>query len=292
MSLLLINRAINAFEAIKKNRQFSAESQGIFSQCIDLLQLFKSMRTYKHYDKIIVGTIVLVMMTEDKIFGPHPRHDKKFLYPIALNPQAEDNLMTIGEKVLSNNLPFDGKLNDSVFGCLAAIFPNYLKQEYKLTATAADMNTTQRSADFISSAAARQLMRSFTEDYEAAYKLEIFKNPFSKMRKLLITPGFSYGDLLTYVRNNPGSRSARVLRTIQEQGSQRPQIKQFAKIYHAQYKQSFFHNPFSYMRRRISTITSTQQIRQYVSAHANSRSAASLKTMHEMFNNTTGSPRR
>lgn len=99
------------------------------------------------------------------------------------------------------------------------------------------------------------------------------------MKLNLNDPLLTMTDVQNYVKENPNSRSARVLKTVLARDTQCKAIKIFSETYHKLYSQKIFRNPFSFMRRNLSKISSTQEIYSYVRKNSHTTSAQAFQEM-------------
>lgn len=134
----------------------------------------------------------------------------------------------------------------------------------------------------------------FKTIYNYVYDRQLFKNPASRMKKDL-----DHGDITSiqevylYSQRNPNSRSAKVMGCLQrakykvDQGHL-PGIDDFISRYNQDYKNSFFTNPFSTMKKMIKQSRdagtdhaglSIEDVIIYCELHPKSRSARVLAQM-------------
>jgi hypothetical protein len=279
LSLQLIEQASQIFVALKRTRKFHSKSNAVLDQAIRLLAKLKEFRTFNEYDVIVTGAVVLVMMIEDYKDGP--RHDKwglqSFLYPTAYEPKIHTDILAVGKKVLlEKSLPFDGDISCDIFKSLAPVFPTYLAQRYRLDAIPEDKSAAARTKAYNKIKEEVKLLNYFKADYRRAYNTALFKNPFSKMKKMMEQKDLTLDEIREYIQKNPDSRSARIMTTIMLQGKQRKMIKRFINMYNADYYQTFFRNPFSHMKRNLYFIHSTHEIIAHAEKYNTTRTAHAL----------------
>ena len=271
-----IDQAICCFETAKTKKRFSEESKKVFNDGIIAMNDLRKYRTFKHYDQYLTGVFILVMMQEDHKHGPHHKlGEGKFFYPVPLHKYKDSNLVEIGRDALHNKtLPFNGTINTELFSFMRHIFPNYLVDFYQLDTTSPKLDTSKRTKRYLKKQDEKKLLRHFKDAYRKDYQYSFFKNPFSTMKTKLDDNTLTMKDVRDYVKAHPKSRSARVYSLTLERGTQRLRIKVFTDKYLDLYSKKTFHNPFSFMRRKITTITSTEEIYAYAEQHPRSRSAA------------------
>jgi hypothetical protein len=270
-----IDAAIRGFETAKTMDYFSQASKIIFDDAISALNVLRPYRTFEHYDLILTGTVILVMMYEDRCHGPHhPKSGNQFFYPIGIQHCEDLTLLGVGKKaLLEKTLPFDGNINLNLFNFLAPIFPNYLAEFYQLDVNPAKLASTKRTKKYFKRKGEKKLLKFFKDAYLKDYQYSFFKNPFSKMKLHLEDKTLTMKQVRAYATKNPTSRSARVLNMLIERGTQRAQIKVFTTEYCKLYDKQTFKNPFSFMRRNLTRLHSSEEIYAYAKENVRSRSA-------------------
>jgi hypothetical protein len=277
----MINEAIGCFEFAKTSPRFTAAAKKIFDDGIIALNHLRLFRTFKHYDLILTGVVIFVMLHEDNQHGPnHPLGGDKFFYPVPLHEYKDSNLIEVGKAALiEKKLPFNGTIHPRLFDFLRDVFPNYLAGFYGLDTNAAKLDTVKRTGKYLKRRDEKKLLKYFKDAYRKEYAYSFFKNPFSKMKLNLADNALTMKEVRAYAKENPNSRSARVLSVMVDRGPQRLKIKAFTDKYLRLYSEKTFRNPFSFMRRKITRLRSTEEIYKYAKNNMRSRSAQVVDEM-------------